>query len=668
MNNLFNLLKTHKYSEFIDSINLYHNDDNFDINLRDVNDNYYITYAILFNNIDIVKILIKHNCRIDCFDKFNKPLILLPILYNYEDILKLLLDYDKKSIGLSIINIIDNQMKIPLMYAIENKNISIIKLLLSYNANPNLSDDNNFNSLFYAIKSKNIEIINLIINKINNINEINKNGDTYLNYAINQNFNDCIDLLIKHNININIQNYVNEYAAIHICILNNNLEILQLLLNDKNININLQTNIGNTPLHLAIFNNNSKIINLLINQPNINFNLWNINSEIPLHILLKNKHTITDNILLSSSFLIKDNSGYTCLYYLIKNYDWMKYKHILIKKQLNPFANNIFDLIDSNNKKEFMDIIYESYFYNLKLHKNNWLNKWENLCSVETNISNKCLLEIKNHIKKTEITYPINVDINIKNSENNCSTCSYIGDNLDLIIGLLNLKKKYNIEFFYNNNLKYDMFEIIWINNELKIPKNLNNAFKTINKRYLVILIGIILPQCNHTNILLYDNKNKNIERFEPHGSTFPINYNYYPDILDEKLNLLFLSINESIHYISPKSYLPKIGFQWFDSCDIKCKNINDPGGFCGVWCIWYVEQRLKYNISRNKLVDMLILYIKTNNYSFKNIIRNYSNEITHIRDIILKKSNLDINKWSNENYTNEEYNNLINVIYRYFS
>ena len=128
----------------------------------------------------------------------------------------------------------------------------------------------------------------------------------------------------------------------------------------------------------------------------------------------------------------------------------------------------------------------------------------------------------------------------------------------------------------------------------------------------------------------------------------------------------IFFNIDENIKYISPKNYLPKIGFQFIDSVEDSKSKIGDPGGFCALWSIWYIDMRLtNIYIERKKLVNHLIKKIKTNNISFKEIIRNYSFPIIEYRDEILKKSNMDINDWINDEYTDENnklLNNNINI------
>jgi hypothetical protein len=91
-----------------------------------------------------------------------------------------------------------------------------------------------------------------------------------------------------------------------------------------------------------------------------------------------------------------------------------------------------------------------------------------------------------------------------------------------------------------------------------------------------------------------------------------------------------------------------------------KCKKIGDANGFCGVWCIWWVYQRLlNRDINLYLLPAQLIKIIKLENLSFKSIIRNFSKKITNLRDVYLSKYHLDINDWIVSNYVTDILNNL---------
>ena len=64
-------------------------------------------------------------------------------------------------------------------------------------------------------------------------------------------------------------------------------------------------------------------------------------------------------------------------------------------------------------------------------------------------------------------------------------------------------------------------------------------------------------------------------------------------------------------------------------------------------------------NLTINTVSEEIIKWIKFDNQSFKTIIRNFSKKITQIRDIYLKKINIDINDWIVGNYTSDKLNKL---------
>jgi hypothetical protein len=176
--------------------------------------------------------------------------------------------------------------------------------------------------------------------------------------------------------------------------------------------------------------------------------------------------------------------------------------------------------------------------------------------------------------------------------------------------------------------------------------------------------LGIEIREGSHAGYLIYDKNNNEIERFEPHGATTPPGLYYNPNLLDEILESKFKTIDETIKYIKPKEYLPKVGFQLMDISENKKRKIGDPSGFCALWCIWYVDMRLTYSdMSRNELVDMLMSTIRSKNISYRNMIRNYGKNIMEIRDKILQKSKMDINDWLNDQYTDTQVNSVMSVL-----
>jgi ankyrin repeat protein len=66
---LFNLIKNHKYDEFKKLLN---KDINF--NLQDEYNNLLIHYAIIFNQEEIIKLLLSYECNIDYIDIDGKTI------------------------------------------------------------------------------------------------------------------------------------------------------------------------------------------------------------------------------------------------------------------------------------------------------------------------------------------------------------------------------------------------------------------------------------------------------------------------------------------------------------------------------------------------------------------------------------------------------------------
>ena len=162
------------------------------------------------------------------------------------------------------------------------------------------------------------------------------------------------------------------------------------------------------------------------------------------------------------------------------------------------------------------------------------------------------------------------------------------------------------------------------------------------------------------------------MERFEPYGKDFPLNFNYDAEYLDKQLNELFLNlIDKNLKYFKPNDYQQKIGLQYLDILEYEIHNdkiLHDAKGYCGAWTFWYIYIRLKNkNIERQNLIYEYINYIRYNRLSFRNIIRTFTINITKIRDKILNKSNLTIDKYYYKNINDEDFNKLIKVIISFY-
>jgi len=697
---LFDLIKNSKWDEFN---TLVKKDKYLDVNIRDYTNNYLIAYAIIANNLEAVEILVKKNARLDILTEDGKNLLYIPIKYNYIKLVSLILELDKSSINIPIINVKDNFSNIALHYAVSSKNLELSKMLLEYSSNPSVKDSSGNDSLMLSVETRDINIVKLLLGYMKNINlsSINLKGESALHLSCNTNDYNTSKLLLEHNIDPNIKDSNYEKPAIFYT---TNIKIIKLILNyNSNYNVNIQDYQGNSLLHYLILNN--IIVEFDINLiKNINFNLYNIDNKLPIHLYLENYSKHLDSkyskyleIFINNSNLnFQDNLGKSSLFLLVELNLWEKYKKLLVKKKLNIFIRDkqnrsMINLVKSNKDKIelFVDLVVESYYYILNLQHNNvvWSEKWENDCttSFSTNFSSSsssskknCYLLIKKKIlhlienpnlnpnSSSQVSYPVKKykhHINITQQEE-IKMSTFTGAIIDVLFGIIYILKKFPFSCSVNNLNTSLNFELVWDGENIASPDdftaNFNSCTQNANKNFTIIPLAINLSKGSHANYLIYSKTTKELERFEPHGQSIPHGFDYNPDKLDKELNNIFLKINKKIKYISPKDFMPKIAFQQLSIIEPNSK-IGDPGGFCAVWTIWYVDQRFTYpDIDRKYLIEQLLKIMKIDNISFQNLIRNYTRNITEIRDLVLNRSGLDINMWINEQYTKKQYDNII--------
>ena len=712
---LFDLLKEHKWEEFSiilkDDLN---NDIN--VNIRDNSNNYLIQYAIIFNKKEIVSLLINKGAKLDVVDTDGRCLLHYPIKYKYTGILELLLHFNSTNIGISLVDIRDREGHTPLHYCIIFDDLVSSQMLLKNNADPNIKNKDGFNCLHLAVYKKNVEMVKILLKTNININANTISGETALHFACNFENYEIVELLLGKGADPNVQNFEHEISPLVYCITLRNKKILNLLL-EHGADINTQDYYGNTPLHFVISEDDIESFDYIFEKkPNVN--IYNAESKLPLHIALekfgrKTEHYIK-KLLEKSDINLQNNIGNTSMHLLVATNFWINIKDMLIKKSIDIFLKNtsnmtVLQYVKKEEKSDFIDMVCKSFLYQLKNEKSVWALEWEKVCSkdkletkdiellkkeikgIKGNIGKDlCYQVTRNFIETKNISIPIKKikEIDVYVDGGKCvQFTTFTGVTLDVLIGLIYLSQKHKymcpllsenfennplLEKYYNslgleNNstTEYLNFEIVWVYQKLFFPIEFDEKIKKCiskeNIKFIVVPIGIELSNGSHANYIIYDLIKKEVERFEPNGSYNPHKFNYNPDLLDILLEKKFKKINNKINYIRPKDYLPKVGFQLLDAMENrKFKRIGDPGGFCAAWTVWYVDMRLSnQNVSRDQLIKEIIKKIKRFNYSFKNIIRNYTSKITNLRDDILKKSNLEINDWLNKQFS---YNQVIQV------
>jgi len=419
---------------------------NINLNIKDDKNIFLLEYAVIFNQIEIIDLLLDKNVRIDIVDDMSRSILFNIIKFSYVEILIKLLEKNKKSIGKSILEIKDKDGNIPLFYAIQCFNIKCVEIILSYTNNFYIKNSNGDNPLHLAIKFQNFELFKIILSNFNDLKSRNNLGESYLHLIIKYKCYDMLEFIIKmYNTNenfIQLLNFVEtqyNFTILHYICIELDFESLQIISNLdmlKFIDGNIQDNSGNIFYHYFINNiiNIEKIttsltndiinMNELFKNINFNINLYNIDGNTPAHILfininyfiLNNLNILINNIIEKIDLNIQNFKGESIFYIIIRNNYWSKIYNILINKKIDIFiiANNsttIFDYIDKKDYEEFINMISLSYLNQLlnSDKSKKWLEYWDNRC--------KKIIKL-NELNDTELEFIKNIDI--KNNDNIC--------------------------------------------------------------------------------------------------------------------------------------------------------------------------------------------------------------------------------------------------------
>lgn len=717
---LFSLLRENKFDLFLDLINTFNKDEiDITINAKDQYGNYLILLAIVKNQKKIVKKLLDLDVRVDIFDQDGNSILFDPIKHGYNDLIEMLIEHNSLNIGTNITNIIDKKGIVPLLYCIKYKNIFALQNLLIAGADPNYKNDQGLSVLHFAVQRKNIIMLRMLLKHIRNIDIINPNGSTPLLTAALYNENEIAAELISFGADPNISENRYNYTPIIYAIDQNNLVLSKLLIDTKT-NINHQDYIGRTPIHHAILNKSYAIIDYIFtsynivkekkfqsenitagifDKMNIHPNLITIDGLTILHMFLyyyeESFYKYIVKVIPYANLNIQDNKGNTPMHLIFRSglFNLLNTDNVFIDKKINVAIKNnedktLFDYVQLNEMEMFVAGLIDNYYSYLKKHSGSWLEAWQNECA-KNSININCKELIRKDLLENKISVPLRKTKRLIHIINNevVQFSTFTGTALDLIVGFKYLTKKYKNTtiVLYPNSTIDEMiedpqhltnFEIKWIYQRLVYPVDFETKLKNIidNKKcqYILIPLGIILDTGFHSNCLIIDLNKKLIERFEPHGSGFPFQFNYNPDRLDDILDKTLTSTlkyiygsDVEIQYFAPKKYLPKIGFQTFEGLEIQNNTfIGDPNGFCTLWCIWYLDYKLEYvDLTSDTLVKKLIENIRFNSLSFRNVIRNYSKKITDLRDKYLDLCGFTINDYISKKLTPESLIKLLNLI-----
>ncbi len=177
---------------------------------------------------------------------------------------------------------------------------------------------------------------------------------------------------------------------------------------------------------------------------------------------------------------------------------------------------------------------------------------------------------------------------------------------------------------------------------EFTVPDGLWKAIKDCLKSDIDFIVVPFGFQCangtGHANILIYDKRTQELERFEPNGVV--LSNPCYPIGIDDQIKDLFNKNGKGMvkSMYGPIDFCPYLGFQRIQAAEISEKKETDPTGFCAAWSWWYADVRLSNpNKTRHEVIELALNKLKSNPESFTSYIRSYADFLVKAGEKLLK-------------------------------
>lgn len=300
-----------------------------------------------------------------------------------------------------------------------------LKSLVFSKISHDTTDDRNRNILYYAIKYGDYETIKIfLIPKL--INNIDKEYKTVIHYAYESNDINIVKILLEQNKDI-LKRDIRELGLLQMAIISEcSRDLLELLFQNNYIMTSKQPHYRSWPIHDAIkwISDESKLIWLIDKCDNLN-----VQDEIgrtPLHYAIQYSNNNIINYILSKNVNVN-----------IKTYDGMYVIHFAFKynKSIIP------ELLKTDIK---LDVIYDGLLieHYCVLHNMDIIN-------VNTNHQNRYLFHyIIDNPSHKSLTFCLDNEIDIKKKKNNESVLEYAVHkkiNDEYIYKIINLFDKLDI-------------------------------------------------------------------------------------------------------------------------------------------------------------------------------------------------------------------------------
>ena len=182
-------------------------------------------------------------------------------------------------------NILDEN----LLISVYNQDYTKALQYIKKGAKVNTTDNSGYTPLIYAIGNKDLQIINLLLSNGADVNLIplNDRDPSPLIMTAKLGYTDIASLLLKNKANVSAGDYLGA-KALHYAALYNDTVLTQLLL-EYHANVNDTTNEGETPLFIAAYNGSNQVFEMLMQQ-NSDLEFSDNKGFTPLMVASQNGH------------------------------------------------------------------------------------------------------------------------------------------------------------------------------------------------------------------------------------------------------------------------------------------------------------------------------------------------------------------------------------------
>ena len=637
-----------------------------------------------------MEIINKYLAQVDLIDYY--------ITKNITELVKIEKDIEVIKNNIFLLGFNNKNKKNSLLILLESKSFDVLKFFINYNPEILMFRVIEDNTLFKCLLAYDYfyDYIDTLINELN-YNFIIKLITEKNIYKFNFIDNIISILFLRDYLNLPDENKKEIYSDINKIV--KIIKSIYLLDNEKKTLLITK---------LCKKSNNSKILSYILLKLDINyFDLFPddiMNTAIDYLVLnddLDNLKYLVERVNYIYIVNMNDNNIFTFL----KKYnpdDILKIILMMIKK------SNISKLKNDMNRNIFFELLS---IYKIDIQSLNQLIKYVdiyeqdidgntlyNLINIKYTSKEKELIILeKNSFKYPNIDFKkilIHTDYGLFSSDlihNMIYTIIILKKYKNLIIPYKVLSEKemtkINFNMYTSNNEKnilgylkifYDYcpyfapYLIFWINKfNYWIDDSLINFIENNKKqRYIMIKLSIYLVESNgarHANIIIIDNVNKVIERFEPYGEINFTNSNDLNYILEYNLAK---KLKYKFNFAQP---FP--GFQKrSNETDKYNKSYGDPFGYCLAWCFLYVEIKMQLSKTDVNPIDVINYYIinkfskefkkkKETENKYMRFIRYYGRFLDECKNNLMKKYDIERSIIYQENLNPENQQKIIGLI-----